>query len=85
MYFFQTHECIIEKIPFRGAPCSDAAGRQVPYKTIMTQVNSSLSGILWDEEQKASYLEYKVSCLFIWNIILISLLHQTYKIAMLIY
>ncbi|KAL7984953.1 hypothetical protein Chor_003523 [Crotalus horridus] len=57
----KTHECILEKIPFRGAPCSDAAGRQVPYKTIMTQVNSSLSGILWDEEQKAPYLEYKDS------------------------
>ncbi|KAM3839651.1 di-N-acetylchitobiase-like [Vipera latastei] len=57
----KTHECIIEKIPFRGAPCSDAAGRQVSYKTIMTQVNSSLSGILWDEEPKAPYLEYKDS------------------------
>ncbi|XP_063154260.1 di-N-acetylchitobiase-like [Candoia aspera] len=57
----KTHICTIEKIPFRGAPCSDAVGRQVPYKIIMTQVNSSLSGILWDEEQKAPYLEYKDS------------------------
>uniref|UniRef100_A0A8D2JGZ7 Di-N-acetylchitobiase n=1 Tax=Varanus komodoensis TaxID=61221 RepID=A0A8D2JGZ7_VARKO len=55
------HVCSISKTPFRGAPCSDAAGRQVPYKKIMNQENSSLSGILWDEEQKAPFLEYKDS------------------------
>ncbi|XP_062992902.1 di-N-acetylchitobiase [Elgaria multicarinata webbii] len=55
------HVCSILKIPFRGAPCSDAAGRQFPYKIIMDRVNSSLSGILWDEQQKAPYLEYKDS------------------------
>ncbi|XP_074859467.1 di-N-acetylchitobiase isoform X2 [Carettochelys insculpta] len=53
------HVCSLSPVPFRGAPCSDAAGRQVAYKSIMKQVNSSASGILWDEEQKAPYLEYK--------------------------
>ncbi|XP_061489490.1 di-N-acetylchitobiase-like isoform X3 [Rhineura floridana] len=53
------HVCSFAKIPFQGAPCSDAAGHQVPYKIIMNQTNHSLSGILWDEEQKAPYLEYK--------------------------
>ncbi|XP_069497823.1 di-N-acetylchitobiase isoform X2 [Ambystoma mexicanum] len=51
--------CTIKKVPFRGAPCSDAAGRQVPYKTIMKQVNNSISGRLWDEGQKAPYYNYK--------------------------
>ncbi|XP_061489489.1 di-N-acetylchitobiase-like isoform X2 [Rhineura floridana] len=55
----QDHVCSFAKIPFQGAPCSDAAGHQVPYKIIMNQTNHSLSGILWDEEQKAPYLEYK--------------------------
>ncbi|XP_053247873.1 di-N-acetylchitobiase-like isoform X2 [Podarcis raffonei] len=55
----KAHVCSIAKVPFRGAPCSDAAGRQRPYKVIMDLVNSSISGILWDEEQEAPYLEYK--------------------------
>ncbi|XP_058494445.1 di-N-acetylchitobiase [Solea solea] len=51
--------CFIDKVPFRGAPCSDAAGKQKTYRWIMTQVNSSLSGRLWDSEQKAPYFNYK--------------------------
>ncbi|KAF6108121.1 chitobiase [Phyllostomus discolor] len=57
----EDHVCTIAKVPFRGAPCSDAAGRQVPYKVIMKQVNSSISGILWDENQKSPYYNYKDS------------------------
>ncbi|XP_053247881.1 di-N-acetylchitobiase-like isoform X1 [Podarcis raffonei] len=54
------HVCSVAKIPFRGAPCSDPAGHQVPYKAVMKQiVPRSLSGILWDKEQKAPYVEYK--------------------------
>lgn len=51
--------CTIAKVPFRGAPCSDAAGRQVPYKTIMKQLNTSISGSRWDKEQQAPYYNYK--------------------------
>ncbi|XP_019386726.1 PREDICTED: di-N-acetylchitobiase [Crocodylus porosus] len=53
------HICSIKPVPFHGAPCSDAAGRQVPYKIIMDQVTSSISGSQWDEEQEAPYYEYK--------------------------
>ncbi|KAJ1171281.1 hypothetical protein NDU88_003146 [Pleurodeles waltl] len=52
-------KCTLKKVPFRGAPCSDAAGRQVPYKAIMKQVNSSISGRLWDEQQMAPYYNYR--------------------------
>ncbi|XP_040897105.1 di-N-acetylchitobiase [Toxotes jaculatrix] len=51
--------CSIAKVPFRGAPCSDAAGKQKPYKWIMKQVNSSLSGRMWDSKQQAPYFNYK--------------------------
>lgn len=64
LFLFQAHVCSLPKVPFRGAPCSDAAGRQVPYATIMKQVNSSLSGVLWDEVQKAPFYEYKVRVFF---------------------
>lgn len=56
--FTQLNECVISKVPFRGAPCSDAAGRQVPYKQIMKQLNSSTSGRMWDNVQKAPYYMY---------------------------
>ncbi|XP_068599248.1 di-N-acetylchitobiase [Brachionichthys hirsutus] len=53
--------CSIAKVPFRGAPCSDAAGKQKTYKWITKQVNTSLSGRLWDDKQKAPYFNYKDS------------------------
>ncbi|XP_051855158.1 di-N-acetylchitobiase [Antechinus flavipes] len=55
----EDHVCTLPKVPFRGAPCSDAAGRQVTYKTIMHQVNSSISGSQWNSQQQAPYYNYK--------------------------
>ncbi|XP_025071547.1 di-N-acetylchitobiase-like isoform X1 [Alligator sinensis] len=55
----EDHICSIKPVPFHGAPCSDAAGRQVPYRIIMDQVTSSISGSQWDAEQEAPYYEYK--------------------------
>ncbi|XP_067845925.1 di-N-acetylchitobiase-like [Heptranchias perlo] len=52
--------CALPKIPFRGAPCSDAAGRQIPYKVMMQQVDSSITGRFWDDDQKAPYYIYMV-------------------------
>ncbi|KAG9482941.1 hypothetical protein GDO78_009086 [Eleutherodactylus coqui] len=60
LHLTEDNQCKIEKKPFRGAECSDAAGRQVPYRTIMKQVNASLSGRLWDDVQKAPFYHYKV-------------------------
>ncbi|KAF0042081.1 di-N-acetylchitobiase [Scophthalmus maximus] len=57
--FSQEGICSIAKVPFRGAPCSDAAGKQKPYKWIMKQVESSLSGRMWDSKQQAPYFNYK--------------------------
>ncbi|XP_030640682.1 di-N-acetylchitobiase [Chanos chanos] len=51
--------CTIPKVPFRGAPCSDAAGRQIAYHTMMKQLNASMSGRLWDKVQQAPYYNYK--------------------------
>ncbi|XP_018589751.2 di-N-acetylchitobiase isoform X1 [Scleropages formosus] len=51
--------CSIPKVSFKGAPCSDAAGRQIPYSTIMKQVNNSMTGRLWDPFQLAPYYNYK--------------------------
>uniref|UniRef100_A0A3B4ZLK3 Di-N-acetylchitobiase n=1 Tax=Stegastes partitus TaxID=144197 RepID=A0A3B4ZLK3_9TELE len=51
--------CSIAKVPFRGVPCSDAAGKQKTYKWIMKQVNSSSSGRMWDDKQQAPYFNYK--------------------------
>ncbi|KAI5101681.1 di-N-acetylchitobiase precursor, partial [Silurus meridionalis] len=53
--------CTISKVPFRGAPCSDAAGKQIRYSYIMKQINSSMSGTLWDDRQQAPFYNYKDS------------------------
>ncbi|KAJ7993355.1 hypothetical protein DPEC_G00271560 [Dallia pectoralis] len=57
--FSQEGVCTLAKVPFRGAPCSDAAGRQIPYSVMMKQVNNSMSGRLWDKVQLAPYYNYK--------------------------
>lgn len=57
--FTQEGVCFLTKVPFRGAPCSDAAGKQKTYKWMMKQINSSMSGRLWDDKQKAPYFNYK--------------------------
>ncbi|KAL2090117.1 hypothetical protein ACEWY4_014805 [Coilia grayii] len=57
--FSQAGVCTIQEVPFRGAPCSDAAGRQIPYSTMMKQINSSMSGRIWDKDQRAPYYNYK--------------------------
>ncbi|KAJ7332549.1 hypothetical protein JRQ81_014729 [Phrynocephalus forsythii] len=55
----EAHVCSLAKIPFQWFSCPRASALQVPYRTIMKQENGSLSGILWDEENKAPYLEYQ--------------------------
>ncbi|XP_003974294.2 di-N-acetylchitobiase [Takifugu rubripes] len=59
LHVSQEGKCSIEKVPFRGAPCSDAAGTQKTYKWIMKQVDTSLSGRVWDDSQQAPYFNYK--------------------------
>ncbi|XP_067846967.1 di-N-acetylchitobiase-like [Heptranchias perlo] len=62
--FFETGRCVLEKIPFRGAPCSNAAGRQVPYKEIAEHVHKSITGRYWDDEQKVPSYIYMVNNTF---------------------
>ncbi|XP_061738995.1 di-N-acetylchitobiase-like [Nerophis ophidion] len=57
--FTQDGVCYVAEVPFRGAPCSDAAGKQKTYKWINKQMSSSLSGRLWDDKQQAPYFNYK--------------------------
>lgn len=64
LFVYQEGICSIAKVPFRGAECSDAAGKQKTYKWIMKQVNISLSGRLWDDNQQAPYFTYKVRCYY---------------------
>uniref|UniRef100_A0A8C6V970 Di-N-acetylchitobiase n=1 Tax=Naja naja TaxID=35670 RepID=A0A8C6V970_NAJNA len=54
------HVCFFAKNVFPGALCNNVI-RQTPYRVIMTLEKISTSGILWDEEQKAPFLEYKDS------------------------
>ncbi|XP_026534211.1 di-N-acetylchitobiase [Notechis scutatus] len=54
------HVCFLAKKVFPGALCNNVI-RQTPYRIIMTLEKTSTSGILWDEEQKAPFLEYKDS------------------------
>ncbi|XP_078418019.1 di-N-acetylchitobiase [Cetorhinus maximus] len=61
IYLLEAGMCVIQSIPFRGAPCSDLAGPQVPYKKIMQQLPKSITGRFWDDDQKAPYFIYKVN------------------------
>ena len=52
--------CHITKIPFHGAPCSDAAGNQVPVGTIMSTLlpRARLGGLQWDDRDQSPYFDY---------------------------
>src|SRR5207253_23734 len=54
----QSNTCYIEKVPFRGVNCSDAAGRQISYLDIQTYVNKH--GTYYDEHTATRYIWYKV-------------------------
>ncbi|XP_071957112.1 di-N-acetylchitobiase-like [Antedon mediterranea] len=52
--------CSIKKIPFRGVPCSDAAGKQVEYRYIQKILStSSTTGRQWNSTYAAPYFQYK--------------------------
>ncbi|XP_078572274.1 di-N-acetylchitobiase-like [Branchiostoma floridae x Branchiostoma japonicum] len=49
--------CSIKKVPFRGAPCSDAAGRQVDFKDIMRLMGNSSRR--WNDIFKSPYFNFQ--------------------------
>ncbi|XP_077978387.1 di-N-acetylchitobiase-like [Glandiceps talaboti] len=51
--------CALKKVPFRGAPCSDAAGRQKDYSTVKKMLLNSTSGRHWSDEYKAPYFNFQ--------------------------
>ncbi|ELK06296.1 di-N-acetylchitobiase [Pteropus alecto] len=53
--------CTTAKVPYKKGPCLGAKSHQVTYKTIMKQVNNSISGIRWNKDQQAPYYNYKDS------------------------
>ncbi|XP_062920860.1 di-N-acetylchitobiase [Mobula hypostoma] len=61
IHMSEAGRCDLQSVPFRGAPCSDAAGTQIPYKKIMQQVDKSITGRFWDDDQKAPYYIYMVN------------------------
>ncbi|CAM1320675.1 CTBS (predicted) [Pycnogonum litorale] len=58
-----THQnkCVIKKIPFHGAPCSDAAGTEVPYTDVLDIFKKhNISDRLWDDNAKSPYFNFKI-------------------------
>ena len=58
--------CPIKLVPFRGINCSDAAGGERGYGTIMSYINAgkgakggSLTGRMWDSAMQNPYFNYK--------------------------
>jgi hypothetical protein len=58
----QDHACELKRVPFRGVECSDAAGVEIGYSTMMDLVNQSITGRLWDVVAESPYATYKVGC-----------------------
>jgi len=50
--------CDIALVPFRGVNCSDAAGTQKMYQTIMQLVYNSSTGRMWSEEMQSPWFNY---------------------------
>lgn len=50
--------CYIQEVPFRGANCSDAAGSQLGYNTVINILNTSTTGRLWDATSSSPYFNF---------------------------
>mmetsp|Transcript_22288 Transcript_22288/g.66455 ORF Transcript_22288/g.66455 Transcript_22288/m.66455 type:complete len:313 (+) Transcript_22288:1128-2066(+) len=52
--------CMLKLVPFRGAPCSDAAGAQKGYTEIMSLLHSgrNTTAVRWDDIQDSPYFNY---------------------------
>ena len=59
-FYFQTNECRIKEVPFRGVNCSDAAGTQINYYDLIKLVKNSTTGRIWDLTTLSPYFIYKV-------------------------
>jgi di-N-acetylchitobiase len=46
---FQDDKCYLKKVPFRGVNCSDAAGRQLNYYTIIQLLKNATSGRVFEK------------------------------------
>jgi len=58
-----TSACFLDLVPFRGAPCSDAAGKQVGLSDILTKLLPSSSDggtVHYDERASSPYFDYDV-------------------------
>ena len=57
-YDNKTNVCAIAKVPFRGANCSDAAGREYPFSWIMSNMKASGAKRQWNTEQEAPFYTF---------------------------
>ena len=57
----QDRYCPIALVPFRGAPCSDAAGSEINYSDIyaMLKAGNTTTGRQWDALLQSPYFNYK--------------------------
>ncbi|KAK7066269.1 hypothetical protein SK128_007269 [Halocaridina rubra] len=51
--------CSIEKVPFRGANCSDAAGKEYPYSFMISTFNQHHATYHWDKDSLTPYYTIK--------------------------
>jgi di-N-acetylchitobiase len=58
-YDFTNNICTIPSVPYRGVNCSDAAGQELGYSYMMTMLNQSFTGQLWDSVAMSPYASYK--------------------------
>uniref|UniRef100_A0A2P2IB42 Di-N-acetylchitobiase-like n=1 Tax=Hirondellea gigas TaxID=1518452 RepID=A0A2P2IB42_9CRUS len=58
-YFQNNNTCVIEKVEFQGAPCSDAAGRQFTYAYIKNLMNEKNITQVWENDTATPYYNYE--------------------------
>ena len=64
LHFFQGDSCYIKEVPFRGVPCSDAAGSQVGYGSIVDDYEPlAVGSIKYNNISKSPFFTFKASIL----------------------
>ena len=64
IFLIQGDTCYLEEVPFRGAPCSDGAGSQVDYGSIVENYQPlAIGSIKYDKIAQSPFFNFRVSVL----------------------
>ncbi|XP_078264009.1 di-N-acetylchitobiase-like [Rhinoraja longicauda] len=62
--FIEAGRCVLRSMPLEEATCSNIRASRIRYKDVMKLLPKSITGRIWDDDQKAPFFVYKIGQVF---------------------